>query len=232
MDGSTTSNQSEGILFSLPAHPAEPRLPHITRPARDARKPDYAGFARVARRVHGSRGSTSHHSSFPLRAGSMVSATEARSCELQRPQCSRRMRCSSGSCTEAVHVRDITAQSSARASTMHTYNAPRIAGLILIDQAEPTLARVPWRHVERARVRTPAEGETPSPEHTLHAHPRCREAASSGVRELATPGASMAASGRSSLARSIARRPRHECFLAHSLGRRPSVGRRYAFILA
>ena len=90
---------------------------------------------------------------------------------------------------------------------MHTSNATRNAGLLRIDQAEPTLARVPWRHVERARVRTAAEGETPSPEHTLHAHTRCREAASSGVREFATRGASMADSGRSSLARSIARRP-------------------------
>ena len=99
-------------------------------------------------------------------------------------QCSRRMRCSSGSCTETVHARDIVAQSSARASTMHASNAPRIARLLLVDQAEPTLARVPWRHVERARVHTPAEGETPSPEHTLHAHPRCREAASSVPRAV------------------------------------------------
>ena len=50
-------------------------------------------------------------------APALLSATEARNCELQRPQCSRRMRCSSGSCTETVHVRDIAAQSSARAST-------------------------------------------------------------------------------------------------------------------
>ena len=140
-------------------------------------------------------------------APALLSATEARNCELQRPQCSRRMRCSSGSCTETVNVRAIVAQSSARAGTMHTSNATRNTGLLRIDQARTTLARVPWRHVERARVRTPAERKPPSPEHTLHAHTRCREAASSGVREIATPGASMAASGRSSLARSIARRP-------------------------
>ena len=90
---------------------------------------------------------------------------------------------------------------------MHTSNATLNAGLRYIDRAEPTLARVPWRHVERARVCTQAEREPPSTEHTFHAHTRCREAASSGVRETATPGASMAASGRSSLARSIARRP-------------------------
>ena len=88
-----------------------------------------------------------------------------------------------------------------------------LAWQLLIDQAEPTLARVPWRHVERARVRTPAERRPPSPEHTLHAHTRCREAASSGVREVATRGASMAASGRSSRSRARSPGGQHECFL-------------------